>query len=143
MSRQMFVNLAVADLPRAVAFFRALGFGFDPQFTDDNATCMVVGSDNFVMLLTRPFFATFTDRPLADPRAQTEVLVCLSCASVAELDAMVAAAVAAGGRAPRPRVDHGFMVQHGFEDLDGHLWELVHMTGSPPTHAQPQEESLK
>lgn len=140
MSRQIFVNLAVRDLDRAVRFFTALGFRFNPQFTDANATCMVVADDIFVMLLVRPFFATFTDRPLCDPHAATEVLVCLSCESRDEVDAMVAQALAAGGRAPRPVQDHGFMYQHGFEDPDGHLWELVHMSGMPGDASSQQGE---
>lgn len=132
MPRQIYVNLPVKDLKRSIAFFGALGFTFNPQFTDENATCMIVADDIFVMLLVEPFFASFTDKPLADAHSVTEVLVCLSVESRAALDDLVARAVAAGGKAPRARVDHDFMVQHGFEDPDGHLWELVHMSGAPP-----------
>ncbi|WP_101925532.1 MULTISPECIES: VOC family protein [Luteimonas] len=128
---QLYVNLPVADLDRAVAFFGALGFTFDPAFTNEQATCMIVGEDIFVMLLVAPFFQTFTDRPLCE-RDRTEVILCLSQDSRAEVDAMVARARAAGGRVPAQAIDHGFMYQHGFEDLDGHLWELMHMTGAPP-----------
>ena len=131
MSRQIFVNLPVKRLDASVAFFTALGFDFNPQFTDDNGTCMVVADDIFVMLLTEPFFRSFIDKPLADAHAQTEVLVCLSCDSDAEVDALVAKAVAAGGKAHRTPQDHGFMYGHGFEDPDGHIWELVHMRGMP------------
>ena len=131
MSRQIFVNLSVKRLDASVAFFTALGFAFNPQFTDDNGTCMVVADDIFVMLLTEPFFRSFIDKPLADAHAQTEVLVCLSCDSDAEVDALVAKAVAAGGKAHRKPQDHGFMYGHGFEDRDGHIWELVHMRGMP------------
>ena len=131
MSRQIFVNLSVKRLDASVAFFTALGFAFNPQFTDDNGTCMVVADDIFVMLLTEPFFRSFIDKPLADAHAQTEVLVCLSCDSDAEVDALVAKAVAAGGKAHREPQDHGFMYGHGFEDPDGHIWELVHMRGMP------------
>ena len=131
MSRQIFVNLPVKRLDASVAFFTALGFDFNPQFTDDNGTCMVVADDIFVMLLTEPFFRSFIDKPLADAHAQTEVLVCLSCVSDAEVDALVAKAVAAGGKAHRTPQDHGFMYGHGFEDPDGHIWELVHMRGMP------------
>ncbi|MFC5300814.1 VOC family protein [Azospira restricta] len=127
MARQIFVNLPVRDLGRAVDFFTHLGFGFDPQYTDENATCMVVADDIFVMLLVEPFFQTFTPKALCDARRATEVLVCLSCASRAEVDALVAKALAAGGRAPQSAKDLGFMYGHGFEDLDGHLWELVYM----------------
>jgi uncharacterized protein len=131
MPGQMFVNLPVEDLDRAVAFFTALGFRFDPRFTDANATCMVVSEHSFVMLLVRPFFAGFTPKPVADAFAATEVLVALSLDSRAEVDAMVARALAAGGRATMPARDHGFMYQHGFEDPDGHLWEVFHMSSMP------------
>jgi len=83
------------------------------------------------MLLVEPFFQTFTTKTICDARTSTEVMICLSMDSRAQLDAMVAAAVAAGARTPIPVKDHGFMYQHGFEDLDGHLWELVHMQGAP------------
>lgn len=131
MATQIFVNLPVESLPRAVAFFTALGFSFNPQFTDENATCMIVADDIFVMLLTRTYFAGFTPKPVSDAHTSTEVLICLSRESREEIDSMVAKAIAAGGRAPRPAKDHGFMYQHAFEDPDGHLWELVHMSGMP------------
>lgn len=131
MSRQIFVNLPVSDLAASVTFFTALGFRFNPQFTDDNATCMVVADDIFVMLLVESYFRTFTDRRIANAREQTEVLVCLSCDSDAEVDDLVARAVAAGGKAHRAAQDHGFMYGHGFEDPDGHIWELVHMRSMP------------
>ena len=127
MSRQIYVNLPVADLARTVAFFTALGFSFDPKMSNDDATCMPIGDGSFVMLLTTPFFASFTGKPVADAHAVTEVLVCLSADSRDEVDALVRKAVAAGGTAPRPPQDHGFMYGHGFEDLDGHVWELVYM----------------
>ena len=131
MARKIFVNLAVADLDRSVAFFRALGFEFNPQFTDSNATCMIVSDNIFVMLLTRSYFQGFTKKALCDAHHSTEVLVCLDVESRASVDDLVARAVAAGGRTPLAPQDHGFMYQHGFEDLDGHLWELVHMSGTP------------
>lgn len=127
MAMQIFVNLAVKDLQRTIAFFERLGFGFDARFTDDNATCMVVSDGIYVMLLVEPFFQTFTPRPVADARAITEVLMCLGVESRARVDELVAAAVAGGGRTLKPAKDHGFMYEHGFEDLDGHLWELVYM----------------
>lgn len=135
MATQIFVNLAVGDLDRSVQFFTRLGFGFDPKFTDANATCMIVADNIFVMLLVEPFFRTFTSKPLVDAHRSTEVLVCLSRESRADIDAMVARAIAAGGQVPRAAVDHGFMYQHGFEDPDGHLWELVFMSGEPPQTA--------
>ena len=122
--RQLFVNLPVENLDRTVAFFTALGFGFNPQFTDENATCMVISEHIQVMLLVKPFFAGFTKKPIADARAATEVLLALSCESRDEVDAMVAKAVAAGAATPTPANDLGFMYQHAFEDLDGHQWEV-------------------
>lgn len=131
MARQIFVNLPVKDLARSVAFFEGLGFSFNPRFTDDKGSCMVVDENIFVMLLTESFFGTFTSRPVSDASRATEVLVCLSCESRTEVDDLVAKAVACGGKAPRPSQDHGFMYQHGFEDPDGHIWELVYMSGEP------------
>jgi predicted lactoylglutathione lyase len=134
MHKQIFVNLAVADLPRSRAFFEALGLSFNPQFSNDQGACLVVGENIFAMLLTREFFKTFIDKEIADARRTTEVLTCLSCDSRAEVDALVAKAVEAGGRAHRQPQDHGFMYGHGFEDLDGHIWELAHMdlSAAPP-----------
>ena len=139
MHQQIFVNLAVADLPKAKAFFAALGlgFGFEERFTNEQGASLVLGENIYAMLLTREFFATFVDKPLADPRLTTEVLVCLSCASRDEVDALVAKAVAAGGKAHRTPQDHGFMYAHGFEDLDGHVWELSHMDLSPAPPSAP------
>lgn len=127
MHKQIYVNLAVADLPRAMGFFKDLGFAFNPRFTDGNAACMVIGENIHAMLLTEAFFKSFTTRALCDTAHSTEVLICLSCESRAEVDALVAKALAAGARAPRAPQDHGFMYGHGFEDLDGHIWELVYM----------------
>ncbi len=123
----IFVNLPVEDLDRSVAFFTALGFAFNPDFTDETATCMIVADNIFVMLLTRAKFATFTPNPICDARSSTEVLVCLSRASRAEVDELVAKAKAAGGATYNQPQDHGFMYAHGFQDPDGHIWELVHM----------------
>lgn len=127
MNQQIYINLPVRDLERSKAFFGALGYGFNPQFTDEKAACMVISEDIYVMLLTEPFCQTFTHKPLADARKSTEVLLCLSCKSRDEVDAQVAKAKAAGGSVPRASVDHGFMYQHGFEDPDGHIWELAYM----------------
>lgn len=127
MSRQIFVNLPVKDLNKSVAFFTRLGFNFNPQFTDENATCMIVAGDIFVMLLAEKFFRTFTAKPICDATKSTEVLVCLSCGSRAEVDELVRKAISAGGTAPRKPQDQGFMYGHGFEDIDGHIWELIYM----------------
>ena len=135
MARKIFVNLPIANMQRSQAFFRALGFDFNPQFTNDQGACMVVSEDIFVMLLVKPFFQGFTKKPIADARETTEVLVCLSCDSREEVDTLVKKALAAGGTAPNPVQDHGFMYSHGFEDPDGHVWELVWMD---PNAAPPQ-----
>lgn len=127
MARQIFVNLPVKDLTRSITFFTQLGFTFNPQFTDDNATCMIVADNIFVMLLVEGFFQNFTPKPICDAKQNTEVLICLSCASRAEVDDLVAKALAAGGTTPNPPKDYGTMYGHGFEDLDGHIWELMFM----------------
>ena len=136
MSQQIFVNLPVENLPEAKAFFTHLGFTFNPQFSNDQAACMVVSEQIFVMLLVKDFFRTFTKKPIADAHQSTEVLICLSCDSRERVDALVAKAVAAGGKAPNPKQDLGFMYGHGFEDLDGHAWELTYMNpDAAPPHA--------
>jgi predicted lactoylglutathione lyase len=127
MHKQIYVNLPVNDLPKSMAFFKALGFGFNAQFTNDSAACLEIGENIFAMLLVKDFFKGFTGKPIADAKESTEVLVCLSCESRAEVDELVAKAVAAGGTAPRAPQDHGFMYGHGFEDVDGHIWELTYM----------------
>jgi predicted lactoylglutathione lyase len=130
--RQIFVNLPVKDLERSKKFFASLGFSFNPQFTDENAACMVVEKDAIhVMLLAEPFFKTFTPRAIADAKKSTEVLVCLSCSSDNEVKDLVAKATKAGGKPVREPQDHGFMYQQAFEDPDGHIWELVHMRSQP------------
>jgi uncharacterized protein len=128
--RQLFVNLPVDDLDRTIAFFTALGFGFNPKFTDENATCLVISEHIQVMLLTKPFFAGFTKKPVADARTATEMLLALSCESREEVDTLIAKAVAAGAATPMEIKDYGFMYQHGFEDLDGHQWEVFWMDES-------------
>ncbi len=135
MARKIFVNLPIRDMARSRAFFEGLGFGFNPQFSNEQGACMVISDDGFVMLLVEPFFQGFTARRIADAREVTEVLVCLSCDSRAEVDELVRKAVAAGGRTPRPPQDHGFMYSQAFEDLDGLIWELVWMD---PAAAPPQ-----
>lgn len=128
MATQIFVNLPVKDLNRSVTFFTALGYTFNPQFTDENATCMIVSQDHiYVMLLVEKYFQTFTSKTIVDAKTSTEVLLCLSCESRAQVDGLVAKAVAAGGTTPTPAKDHGFMYQHAYQDLDGHVWELVYM----------------
>lgn len=127
MAKQIYVNLPVKNLKQSMTFFTALGFRFEPNFTNDAAACMIVGENIFVMLLIESFFKTFTKKELCDAKKSTEVLVCLSCDSRAHVDELVAQASAAGGTIQRDPQDHGFMYAHAFEDLDGHIWELVYM----------------
>jgi uncharacterized protein len=128
MNSQIFVNLPVADLPKARAFYKALGYTFNEAFCDDTGACVVVSETIHIMLLTHAKFSEFTPKAICDTRVATEVLNCLSCDSRAEVDEMVAKAVAAGGSIYDSPKDHGFMYQHSFQDPDGHAWELVHMT---------------
>jgi predicted lactoylglutathione lyase len=136
MPRKIFINLPVKDLDRSVGFFTALGFSFNPQFTDENATCMIVSDDIFVMLLVEPFFQTFTTKPVSDARQQSEVLLALSLDSREEVDAFVEKAVAAGATVTQPARDYGFMYQQSVADLDGHQWEPFFMApGAVPATA--------
>lgn len=128
----MFVNLPVKDLRRSVEFFTKLGYAFDPKFTDDNATCMIVSDKSYVMLLAEDFFKSFTSKPIADAKQTVEVLVALSMPSRGEVDRIVHTALAAGAVPSRDPKDHGFMYEWGFQDLDGHIWEFFHMDGEPP-----------
>jgi uncharacterized protein len=126
-SRKMFVNLPVRDLKKSMNFFSSLGFGFNSKFTDENAACMVISDDAYVMLLGEPYFKTFTRRPLCDTTKQTEGLFALSCDSRAEVDEMVKKAIAAGGQHAMDPQDHGFMYGWSFYDRDGHHWEVFWM----------------
>ena len=130
MATKIFLNLPVQDLQKSIDFFTELGFSFNPQFTDEAATCMIVSEDIFVMLLTHAKFKSFTPKPICDATKSTEVLVCLSCESRDKVDDMVRKALAAGGTTYSQPQDHGFMYAHGFQDLDGHIWELVYMEPS-------------
>lgn len=127
MSRQIYVNLAVEDLDRSVEFFTRLGFTFDPRFTDETATCMVVSDEAFVMLLLRDRFADFTPKEIVDSTAQTEAILAVSAESRAEVDSLADAALAAGGNRANEPMDLGFMYARSFHDPDGHLWEIVWM----------------
>lgn len=133
MTQMVFINLPVADLEASKAFFIALGYRFDPKFTDEHGACLVISDAIYAMLLTEPFFAKFCTRPVADAKATTEVLTCLSAESREDVDRLVDAAVAAGGVEPRPAMDHGFMYGRTFDDLDGHVWEIMWMD---PTFAE-------
>jgi uncharacterized protein len=127
MHRKLFVNLPVQHLERSKAFFGRLGFEFNPKFTDENAACMLVGEDAYVMLLTVPFFRGFTQRKVGDPRETTQALYALSCDSRAEVDALVQRALDQGATPALEPKDYGFMYQRSFYDLDGHHWEVMWM----------------
>jgi predicted lactoylglutathione lyase len=124
---KLFLNIPVNDLQQAIVFFEALGFTFNAQFTDATATCMLVGEDAYVMLLTREKFASFSRRPVGDPREQTNALFTFSVDSRAAVDEMVQKAIAAGGAPAAEPQDHGFMYGSSFYDLDGHHWEVFWM----------------
>ena len=126
MITKLFVNLPVKDLNKTVEFFTKLGFTFNPQFTDENATCMIVGKDIFVMLLVEKF-KTFTKKEISDVSKNTEVIVALSTQSREEVDQMMEKVVGAGGKESRDPQDHGWMYGRSFEDIDGHLWEIFYM----------------
>jgi predicted lactoylglutathione lyase len=133
MATQIFVNLPVKDLNRSIEFFSKLGYTFNPQFTDENATCMIISDHIYVMLLVEAFFKTFTGKEIADAHTTVECMVGLSADSRAGVDAIIAKAVEAGATTPNPPQDHGFMYGHGFADLDGHQWDYFWMD---PTNIQ-------
>ena len=125
--RMIFVNLPVTDLPASRAFWSSLGFGFNEQYSDDSAACLVVDDNIFVMLLTRTRFADFVNGEVADPFAATAVLTALSAKDRAEVDDLVAKALTAGAKPWKPVMEQGPMYGHSFQDLDGHVWELMAM----------------
>jgi len=127
MPHQIFVNLPVKDLDKTIEFFTKLGFKFNPQFTDENATCMIIGENIFAMLLVEKFFKSFTRKDICDTSRSTEVINALSVDNRKQVDEMVKKALAAGATKHNEPKDYGFMYQWGFEDLDGHLWEVFHM----------------
>lgn len=126
-SRELFVNIAVRDLEKSKVFFTALGFTFNAQFTDEKAACMIVSDKAYFMLLTEPFFQGFTKRKQADTSTHTEAMFAISCESKAEVDQMVRKAIDNGGSPAVDPMDHGFMYNWSFYDLDGHHWEVLWM----------------
>ena len=126
-SRNLFVNVAVEDLDRSVAFFSKLGFEFDPRFTDESATCMVVGQGAYFMLLVKDRFADFSPNPLCDPATHTEALFAFTADSREAVDELIDTALASGGSPAADDQDHGFMYGRSFRDPDGHHFEVFHM----------------
>ena len=137
MSRMIFVNLPVADLEKSKAFYEAIGFTNNPQFTDGTAACMVLTDAIYVMLLTHEKFAQFTTRQIADAPKTAQMLLALSCDSRAGVDEITAAALAHGGNEAHPAEDLGFMYSTGFFDPDGHGWGPFHMDMAAFEAAQP------
>jgi predicted lactoylglutathione lyase len=128
--KQIFVNLPVKDLKRSVDFFTKVGFTFNPQFTDDNATSMIIGENIFAMLLVEEYFRTFTNKQIADAKSTSEVINAFSMNSRQEVDDIIAKAIAAGGNQYKDTQDYGWMYGRNFEDLDGHQWEFFYMDES-------------
>jgi uncharacterized protein len=133
MPTKIFVNLPVKDLKKSMSFFETLGYGFNEQFTDETAACMVIAEDIYAMLLTEAKFKDFTRKPVADATKVTEVLTALSVESRARVDALVDTALKAGATEAGEAMDYGFMYGRSFNDLDGHIWEIIYMD---PGHVQ-------
>ncbi|MCW2962629.1 MAG: glyoxalase family protein [Thermoleophilia bacterium] len=144
--RKLFVNLPVADLQRSIDFFTGIGFSFDPNFTDEKATCMLVGEDAYVMLLEHDRFTDFTTKPTADASLQTEALLSFSANSREEVDRLTTRALSSGGSPAKEPMDMGFMYGTSFQDPDGHHWEVMWMDpaaaeqGPPAEHEQQGEQ---
>ncbi len=135
MSTKIFLNMAVKDLAKSMAFFRALGWEFNPQFTDETAASLVISEHIYAMLLTHKKFSEFTPKQIADTTSTAEVMIALSQDSKEAVHKLVDAAVKAGASETKPMQDYGFMILRTFEDLDGHIWEVFFMD---PAHLQPQ-----
>ncbi|MDT0434960.1 VOC family protein [Streptomyces sp. NPDC005840] len=125
--QMIFVNLPVTDLDASKTFFTTLGYSINAQFSNDEAASVVISDTIVAMLLTKPFYATFTDKEIADASKTSEVLICLSAESREKVDELVDRAVAAGGTDTGRTQDHGFMYGRAFDDLDGHTWEITWM----------------
>lgn len=134
MTTMIFVNLPVKDLSRTMHFFSGLGFSFNKQFTDENAACMIINENAYVMLLVEPFFKGFTPKQLVNAHNETEVLTCISAESKDKVNELVDKAISQGASETRPAQDHGFMFGRSFNDLDGHIWEVIWMD---PAHVEP------
>lgn len=130
MSTKIFVNLPVKDLEKSKAFFTALGYTFNPQFTDQNAACLVISEDIYAMLILPEFFKRFTAKTIVDATKSTEAIIALSANSREEVDELVKRAIGAGGKQTRDAEDYGWMYGRSFEDLDGHQWETMWMDES-------------
>jgi predicted lactoylglutathione lyase len=128
--RQIYINLPVKNLEKSIAFFTALGFTFNPKFTDSNATCMIISDDIYAMLLVKKFFKTFITKEISDSRKSAEVILAVTAESRDAVNELVNKALAAGGKKSKDPEDHGWMYGWGFQDPDGHLWEVFYMEES-------------
>jgi predicted lactoylglutathione lyase len=133
MHKQIFVNLPVRDLAKSRAFYERLGYSFNPEYSNDKGACMLLGENLHVMLLTREFFGSFIERPVGDTSQQVSAIVCVNLDTKAKVDDLVARAVAGGAIPSAKPQDHGFMYEHGYYDLDGHAWSLVHFADQTAT----------
>lgn len=131
MSKQVFINLPVANLQKSVAFFTALGFAYNPHFSNDDGACFIVSDTIYIMLTTHARFRDFTPKAVCNTSEAVEVLISIGCDSREEVDRLVANALAAGGTTYDEPEDLGFMYSHSFVDLDGHGWGVLHLTGAP------------
>jgi uncharacterized protein len=130
LTTKLFVNLPVKDLDKTIEFFTHLGFRFNPQFTDENATCMIIGNDSFVMLLVAKFFKTFTNKEICDATKDTEMILALSAENREQVDNMITKVIEAGGKEYMKSQDYGWMYHRSFEDINGHICEIVYMDES-------------
>ena len=126
-SKHLYVNLPVKDLDKSTAFFKGIGFEFNEQMTDKNAACLIIGPNMFVMLLVEEYFQTFSKKHVADASSSTEVILSITADSRADVVELVEAALAAGGTVSNEKMDNEFMYGWSFEDIDGHLWEVMYM----------------
>ena len=140
MATQIFVNLPVKDLNKSMEFFKNIGYSFNPQFTDDTAACLVISNEIYAMLLTHEKFKEFTTKEVVDATKSTEVLIALSTESKGDVNNMLDKVIKAGGKEFRQPMDYGFMFSRSFEDLDGHVWELLWM--DPKSIHQPAEKEM-
>lgn len=137
MARQLFLNLPVKDLPRSVEFFTTLGFSFNPDFTDENATCMIINENSYVMLVVEAYFKTFSARPVPDAGSSAEAIVAFSVESREAVDEIIRSALTSGGSPSQEALDYGFMYTRSFQDPDAHLWEVFWMDPAGPPKDAP------
>lgn len=129
-ANQVYINLPVKDVDKSVSFFSELGFEFNPEYTDKNAACLIINDHTFVMLLVEEYFKSFTKKNIVNAKESTEAILAIGVSNKEEVDSLVKKALDSGGEASSEPVDHGFMYVASFQDLDGHLWEVMSMEKS-------------